>query len=128
MKHSEKSMKSIFDYRETIQNVLPVHKKKKKELEEANKTLLSLEADLTDNEKVREVFQQAALATQRFIESHISSIVTNALQSVFFEEDLEFNVEFDKNRNSTECNLTLLEDGEENEIFDDKGFGVADIA
>lgn len=121
-------MKSIFDYRKTIQDVLPVHNKKKKELEEANKVMLALEENLTDHEKVREVYQQAALATQRFIESHISSIVTNALQSVFFEKDLEFKVEFDKKRNSTECNLTLLEDGEEYEILDDKGFGVADIA
>ncbi len=127
MKNSELSMKSIFDYRTTINNVLPIHNKKKKELEQANKKLVSLEENLTDHEKVREVYQQAALATQRFIETHISSIVTNAIQSVFFEKNLEFKVEFDKKRNSTECSLTLLEDGEEYEILDDKGFGVADI-
>ena len=121
-------MKNISDYRSTINNVLPVYKVKCKELAAKQSEIAQLEENLSDHLKVREAYQQAALATQTYLESHISSIVTSALQSVFYEKNLEFKVEFDKKRNSTECNLTLLEDGEEYEILDDKGFGVADIA
>jgi DNA repair exonuclease SbcCD ATPase subunit len=114
--------------RSKVDEALLKNKLKKKELVDKRDELNDLEENLTDHKKVREVYQQAALATQSYIESHISSIVTNALQSVFFEKDLEFKVVFDKKRNSTECNLYILEDGDEYEILDDKGFGVADIS
>ena len=119
---------NIFNYRKVVENALSENKLKKRELNQIQKGLEELESDLSDHQKVREVYQQAALATQKYIENHISSIVTNALQSVYFEKNLEFKLEFDKKRNSTECNLTLLDDGDEYEFIDDKGFGVADVA
>lgn len=121
-------MLNIFRHRELINDALSLNRNKKQELETQQKILSELEEDLEDHKTVREVYQQASLATQTYLESHISSIVTNAIQSVFFEKNLEFKVEFDKKRNSTECNLFILDDGDDYDLIDDKGFGVADIA
>jgi DNA repair exonuclease SbcCD ATPase subunit len=98
------------------------------QLKKHNDISISLKNELSDHKKIREVYQQAALHTQTFLEKHLSVIVTNAIRSVFYEKNMEFKVEFDKKRNSTECALTILEDGEEYDIIEDKGFGVADIA
>lgn len=120
-------MKNISEIQTLIDEAVFTNKLKKSELKTKNKELKQLQQSLFDHEKVREVYQQAALATQQYIETNISSIVTNALQAVFFEKNLEFVVKFDKKRNSTECNLFLIEDGEEYDLMDDKGFGIADI-
>ena len=40
---------------------------------------------------------------------------------------MKFKIEFIKKRKSTECELSLIEEGDEYEILYDKGFGIADI-
>lgn len=115
-------------YRKTIDSLVAIHKNEVKNLSNYNQEMEILEKNLEDHKKVREVYQQAAIFTQEYLEEHISSIVTHAIKSVFYEKDIEFKAKFDKKRNSSECNLYILDGGEEYDILEDKGFGVADIA
>lgn len=119
---------NIGSWRNKVNDTLTIHNHEKKNLQIYEANLVLLEDDLTDHKKVREVYQQAAIFTQEYLEEHISSIVTHALKSVFYEKDIEFKAKFDKKRNSSECSLFILDEGEEYDILEDKGFGVADIA
>lgn len=115
-------------YRKTIDSLVAIHNNYSWNLAEYNSEMVDLEKNLEDHKKVREVYQQAAIFTQEYLEEHISSIVTHAIKSVFYEKDLKFKVKFDKKRNSSECNLFILDGEDEYDILEDKGFGVADIA
>jgi len=117
----------ILKYRDIISKAQGVHQEYTEELESHEKELKLLESEYEDHKKVRVIFQQAALDTQSYLESHLSSIVTNALKSVFFEKNIEFIAKFDAKRNGMECNLYVLDNGEEYDIMDDKGFGLADV-
>ena len=116
------------DYRKTINSLVAINGNYTRMLHEYNNEMVGIENNLEDHKKVREVYQQAAIFTQEYLEAHISQIVTHALQSVFYEKDISFKAQFDKKRNSSECNLSILDKGEEYDILEDKGFGVADIA
>lgn len=118
----------LSSYRSKIDRSLAIANEWKSVLDRQQKKKLHLEKELSDHKIVREVYQQAAINTQAYLEKHISFIVTNALQAVFFEKDIKFIVKFEKKRNTSECELSIIEDGEEYDIIDDKGFGVADIA
>lgn len=118
---------NISDIRKKIDSALSIHEEYTNELNVHEKELKYRETEYEDHRKVRAIYQQAALDTQIFMENHLSSMVTNSLKSVFFEKNVEFICKFDKKRNSTECNMYIIEDGEEYEIMEDRGFGMADI-
>lgn len=118
----------ISSIRSSVDRSISVREYSIKQLSKHEKDLKFLTEELADHKKIRETYQQAAVSTQSYLEKHLSLIVTNALQSVFFEKDFQFRVKFDKKRNATECELVVIQDGEEYDIIEDKGFGVADIA
>jgi DNA repair exonuclease SbcCD ATPase subunit len=121
-------MQNIYNVRKKLDSISAVYKHEITNLDRYQKELLELDTDLEDHKKVREVYQQAAVFTQEYLEEHISSIVTNAIKSVFYEKDIRFQAKFDKKRNSSECTLSIFDGEEEYDILEDKGFGVADIA
>jgi predicted ATPase len=100
--------------------LLDLKKKKERKLKKLN-----LSND--DLKEVREIIQTAALISQNAIAKHISSIITKALHTVFPNDNLSFSIEFSEGRGKTEAHINVLEDGEEFDIFYDRGFGVADI-
>lgn len=124
----ENTSDRISRYKKRIHSELVAHDLKKQERTVTSTLISKLEMNVEDHKKVREVYQKAAVYTQEFLEKHISSIVTNALQSVYHEKNIEFKVVFDKKRNSTECKLSIMEDGEEFDLLEDRGFGIADVA
>jgi DNA repair exonuclease SbcCD ATPase subunit len=115
-------------YRDRLDKQAAVHEYNKSQLKRHKSELSVLKRESDDHKKIRDTYKQAAVTTQSYLEKHLSLIVTNALQSVFYEEDFEFVVKFSEKRNATECSLTIIDDGEEYDIIEDKGFGVADIA
>jgi len=115
-------------YRKIVNDNISIHNDGLKVLKKHENQLSIMKIELSDHKKIRETYQKAAVATQTYLEKHLSLIVTNALRSVFFEEDLSFVVKFNDKRNSTSCSLSILEDGEEYDVIEDRGFGVADIA
>lgn len=79
-------------------------------------------------QSAREIFQKSALITQNHLADHLSNIVTKALQSVFFEKDVSFKVEFVERRNTTECDMCIEENGFRYSLLNSRGFGMTDIA
>jgi len=101
------------------------HLEAKKEKSEKQKEILDLNSE--NLKEAREIIQAAALITQNSLAKHISTIVTKSLQSVFTDMNLEFSIKFEEGRGKTEANIQILEDGEDFDIFYDRGFGVADV-
>lgn len=118
----------LTSFREKINREKDTRIRKKQELATCRKSLRIAERNLSDHRKVLESFKQAALYTQNYLETHLSNIVTKALRAVFFEKDVQFKVEFVERRNTSECDMFLIEDGEEYDLLDDRGHGMADIA
>lgn len=74
----------------------------------------------------RDIIQTAAQKTQRHLETHITNIVSLALQTIF-TDPYEFKVKFVSRRNSTECDLLLSKNEMDFEPLESCGFGVADV-
>jgi DNA repair exonuclease SbcCD ATPase subunit len=96
---------------------------KLKELKSKQEEKFQLQDDLL---KARVIVQEVAEKTQKQIEFHVSDLVTKALQSVF-SESYEFKMKFVQRRNKTECDLFIVEKGNECDIFDAEGGGLANI-
>ena len=113
-------------------NLIDTAKYKLKDREEQIKKLelqkKTLTEDLYDYECIREVFKKAALALQNHLATHIGHIVTRTLNSIFFEKDIKFVVEFVERRNTTECDLYVIENEHRFDLLDGRGHGMADMA
>jgi len=75
----------------------------------------------------RSLIQKAAQLTQERLSVHISDLVSLALRSVF-EEPYEFQATFENRRNTIECDLNFVKDGNEYKPLDSCGYGAADVA
>ena len=79
-------------------------------------------------QEAREIFQKAAIMTQNHLAVHLSTIVTNAVRTVFYDKDVSFKVEFVERRNVTECDMWFEENGHKFSLLESRGFGMTDIA
>jgi len=93
------------------QKKLKEHKQKQKHIEEALKFI-----------------QYTAKITQQSIEQKLSSLVTSALQTIYPEDNYQFKIKFVEKRNTTECQLLFVKDGEEYRPLEEDSGGVIDIA
>lgn len=104
---------------------------KKELLEQQKEGLISLEKRLSsyleDLQVARSLIQKAAQLTQEKLSVHISDLVSLALRSVF-EDPYEFQATFENRRNTMECDLTFVKDGNEYKPLDSCGYGAADVA
>lgn len=94
----------------------------------AQKQLKEEKKKKQDIETALKFIQNIAKITQQTIESKLSTIVTSALQTVYPEENYEFRIKFIEKRNTTECQLLLIENGEEFVPLEETGGGPIDIA
>lgn len=78
--------------------------------------------------EVREIFQKASILTQNYLAEHLSTIVTKAIQAVFYDKDISFLVEFVERRNSTECDMYFVENNRKFSLLESRGYGMVDIA
>ena len=115
------------NWRKQIDEVGTSKRMLEKAKERSVKSLESHTVDLDDHQKVREIYQQAALNIQNFLSTHFASIVSDALMTVFPEKDVKFSVEFVERRNTTECDFHLTQNGREYSIFNSRGYGMADL-
>jgi DNA repair exonuclease SbcCD ATPase subunit len=91
------------------------------------KEIQALELNSKTLHSAREIFQKAATLTQNHLATHLSSIVTKAIKTVFYEKDISFHVEFTGRRNVSECDMWIEEDGNRYSILDSRGYGMVDI-
>lgn len=89
--------------------------------------LSELEKEHTSLSEAREIFKKAAVLTQNNLAQHLSTIVTKALRTTFYEKDVYFKVEFVERRNVTECDMWIEENGHKYSLLESRGFGMADI-
>ncbi|MHA1922103.1 MAG: hypothetical protein ACTSVP_03455 [Candidatus Heimdallarchaeota archaeon] len=82
---------------------------------------------LEDLQVSRSLIQKAAQLTQEKLSVHISDLVSLALRSVF-DDPYEFQATFENRRNSMECDLTFVKNGNEYKPLDSCGYGAADVA
>lgn len=85
------------------------------------------QAYLEDLQVARSLFQKAAQLTQEKLSVHISDLVSLALRSVF-DDPYEFQATFENRRNTMECDLMFVKDGNEYKPLDSCGYGAADVA
>jgi len=99
-----------------------------KQLVESNIHKANFQRVYEDTLKARAIVQNVASETQKQIEYHISNLVTMALASVF-PDPWEFKLRFVQRRNKTEADLIFIKRGNEvDDILDNGGGGVADVA
>ncbi len=121
----------LTDFRSEINKIKNIRESKKSDLLICQNQLKSKINNLLDHKEVLEVFKQSALLTQNYLEHHLSNIVSKAIRAVFFEKDIQFKAKFIERRNTSECDMYVIEDGNEKKKFDlldDRGHGMADIA
>lgn len=75
----------------------------------------------------RSIIQRAVFMTQERLKYKISSVVTQALATIF-DDPYEFKVEFVERRNATECDLLFSRGGEDYDPLESAGHGAADVA
>lgn len=77
-------------------------------------------------DKAQIIMQKSAKISQDHLASHLSNIVTQAIQAVI-QKPYEFVCEFVERRGSTEADLYLLKGGNRFEILMGTGGGLADV-
>ena len=78
--------------------------------------------------KARALIQQTAFKTQKNIEGRITRLVTPALLGVLEDDPHEFLCEFVLRRNSTECDLYFVKNGQKMRTMNSTGGGAIGIA
>jgi hypothetical protein len=100
---------------------------KKEELKKSEESLVILRANYMHSLKARTVAQAVAEQTQEKIEYHISTIVSNALASVF-PDPYKFILRFVSRRNKIEADLLFSKEENEVDPMDSSGGGAIDVA
>lgn len=120
---------TIEQYKEKINQHIGKRDALRTALEAKKKQLKDSKRRLRWTEKGRTIVQREAKALQRGTEEYVSDMVTLALQAVFTEEDLSFELEFEERRGKTEADLWLIEEGERVRPRESTfGGGVIDVA
>lgn len=110
-------------YIETL-NTLDYVEKKVKELEEKKEKLEQRQRDVGE---ARAVVQEIAFQTQKNLEFHVSSLVTTAVKHVDPTWP-DYEVEFVKRRNKTECDILFCENGKRQHPLGGAGGGSCDVS
>lgn len=78
-------------------------------------------------EKAQIFLQKVATDTQNQLRVHIQSLMQMCLD-MFWQGEIDFDLEFESKRGKSECRLVFLVDGEEVNPMDADGGGLVDIA
>jgi len=97
-----------------------------KDLKQKNRSLTITNIKISDLEEVHSVWIELANKIQINARSHIETVVTMAIQSVF-QKLYEFKLVFEEKRNNITCTPLVIEDGYEYSPKDQMGGGMIDI-
>lgn len=114
--------------RQQLEDILADRRATKRSEEQNTQKEMELQENLQTHKEVLEVFKEASIYTQNHLEVYLSDICTKAIRAVFFEKDIKFVVKFVERRNTSECDMYVV-DSElgEFDVLDDRGHGLADI-
>lgn len=119
----------LLDLRGNVDSVLNQLSQVTGNEEESKKNLQEEMQELQNILSAMEIVQKVSQFIQQKAHDSLAKVVTACLQDVFFDEDYEFQIQFEKKRNKTEAKLVFLKDGHEIEdpINEDSG-GVVEVA
>lgn len=92
------------------------------------KELATAEDRLTVVDEALQVAQHVAETIQQHAHQRIASVVTRCLEAVFPDEPYEFQLTFERKRNRTECRLSFVRNGKEEDPTGNSSGGVIDVA
>lgn len=96
---------------------------------EEKSNLSKEQEELSSVEEAQSIVQVAAEDVQNLVHSHLASIVSKALKSVYLNKAYEFQIRFDKKRQKTEANMVFCRDGHElTKPEEEAGVGQIEIA
>lgn len=114
-------------YRKQIDDNLTELKLHKTTKDRLTIKLSKLEKESVALQEARDIFQKASILTQNHLSFHLSSIVTKAINTAFYEKELDFKCEFVERRNTTECDMWIEENGFKYSLLGSRGLGMTDI-
>lgn len=117
---------TLMEYREKFDSLRFRRDQLSKELEELKLKESVLRERTIAIEKVKAYIQFKAEEAQRFLEVHISRLVSTALSAVFDDPE-EFLVKFIQKNGRTACELSFMKNGREMDPIGFTGGGVLDI-
>lgn len=97
------------------------------ELQRAERRLQAVQQEQLELEEMLSIARKAAQLVQDALASRLSGIVTKALRTVFQDSERSFLIRFVERRDVTECDFFIVIDGEEYDVLDEDGGGVADV-
>lgn len=119
-------MSGIREYNRKLNIFLGERQLLERQLDETQRKIRRSKNNLKRIKEAQQILQKAAAETQQMLEYHISNVCSLALAAVF-PDPYEFRAKFVVRRNSTECDLLLVKDGNEISPMDAVGGGVIDI-
>lgn len=116
-------MMDLNEIRKKVDDLLSDLKSAKKRCTEERARLTKAEDRLVYVEEAQEIAQQVAEYVQQQAHSQIAGVVSRCLETVFYDDDYGFEIQFVKKRNRTDAILTLTKDGHEitNPLDNDSG-------
>jgi DNA repair exonuclease SbcCD ATPase subunit len=120
---------NLQDTRKQVDKILHEYRTNKTMLKNEKQLLEEQQQTLTYTEEAQTILQSVAQSLQQQAHLQISKVVSQCLQTVFYDEDYGFKIRFEKKRGKTEAKLLLLNAGNEVEdpLNEDSG-GVLDVA
>lgn len=111
--------------RKKVNTILSDYNHARKVVIEEKTRLRDAKILLDEEQQAQHFFQLVAQGVQQLAIGQIASVISKCLQSVFFDEEIEFRVNFNRARGKTEAELAIVREGHEIEPKDDAGGVIA---
>ena len=96
-------------------------------LARSESSLVVLDSKLSMERECARLFQLTTEASWAMARQLVEELVTRALQSVFFDRSYKFVVNQDIKRGASAVTFAVVENGQEMDLVDDLGGGIADV-
>ena len=90
-------------------------------------SLAILDTQLNMERECARLFQLTTEASWAMAKQLVEELVTRALQSVFFDRSYAFKMSYDVKRGAAAVTFAVIENGQEMDLVDDLGGGIADM-
>ena len=94
---------------------------------QSESSLAVLDTQLNLEREVAWLFQLTTEASWAMAKQLVEELVTRALQSVFFDRSYKFAMSYEVKRGAAAVTFSVIENGQEMDLVDDLGGGIADI-
>lgn len=123
--------RKVKDFVLSVERTKAIHGEKRQQLDSKVLRRQTLVADMDELKDVGLLLEKCNITARQTIKNEVESLVTGALQSVFEDPTITFNIEFTSRRNQVEADffLSFVDRGKkiEGDITETYGGGVVDV-